>query len=31
MKITIDVTSSRWKPCWPKLIHWLASPKFTAR
>src|SRR4029453_10222532 len=31
MKSTIEVTSSRWNPCWPKLIHWLASPKFTAR
>src|SRR2546426_2661387 len=28
-KITIEVTSRRWKPCWPKLIHWAARAKFT--
>ena len=25
-KISREVTSSTWKPCWPELIHWVASP-----
>jgi hypothetical protein len=25
-KMIMEVTKRAWKPCWPKLIHWLARP-----